>query len=181
MTYFTYIHIVALAGVFVLFLAMLFMLLRKQNTIRGAMTAIGASIVGLALLSAFFMLVIDEYTKKAKVYNIRQTRVLMNESLAISGTIQNTGGFKLTGCTITFKLVNSPAALKDVDPDIFKPKGFWESLWTKRKAKGEIGSIEQEFKIAQGLEPGRAAPFTVYMRYPAKFQSPTLHWTLSCH
>jgi len=54
-------------------------------------TSFGA-VIGLVIL--------EKYTKKAKLLDVKQRRVLINETLVLKGRVKNIGKFKINYCKL---------------------------------------------------------------------------------
>lgn len=180
MGYFTIIHIIFLFLLLLIFGGLSFLALRKQQNIKSIIItafSLFTLYIIIAILACFF---IDEYTKKATVTNIKHTRILMNESMQISGIITNIGKFDISSCTLNVRIINSPSKLEGLTPDLFVPKSSWDTFLMKRR-KFQVSTVEESFTIGKGLKAGLARPFSVSVRYSPKFVSPSISHSLSCH
>lgn len=180
MGYFTIIHIIFLILLLLIFGGIGFLALRKTKTIKSIILTAGSLFMLYLLIAVMACFFIDEYTKKAVISNIKYTRILMNESMQISGVITNVGNFDIRSCTLNVRVINSPSKLEGLKPDLFVPKSSWETFLMKRR-KFEISTVEESFVIGQGLKAGLARPFSVSVRYSPKFVSPSVSHFLSCH
>jgi glucan phosphoethanolaminetransferase (alkaline phosphatase superfamily) len=105
-SYFTILHILALAFFFLLFVVLLILSLKEtRKKVLAAM--IFSNVLVVSMLAVFSMFVIDKYTKKAKLENVTQTRVLITESFVLSGVVRNIGKFDISKCYLNVKLVNN--------------------------------------------------------------------------
>ncbi|PPB55594.1 hypothetical protein CDQ74_06460 [Campylobacter hyointestinalis subsp. hyointestinalis] len=177
MMYFTIFHIIALVVICVLFILFLILAL-KEERISVIISMVGLNIFVMTCLAIFAMLSIDQYTKKARIENLNYDRVLLNESMVFFGTIRNIGDYTITSCTLEMKLTNSPVEKGVLDGNIFKQKGFLDTLKSKPEARS---SVEMEFKIGTNLKPSESRAFSVSLPYPATFRTPTYHYKLYCH
>lgn len=180
MGYFTIIHILFLILFLLIFAGFGFLLIRKVSGAKSIVATVFTLLISYLLVAVLTCFFIDEYTKKAVITNLKYTRILMNESMQISGIITNVGGYDISSCTMDVRVINSPSRLEGLSPDLFAPKGFWETFLMKRR-KFEISTVEESFKIAKGLKAGSARPFSVSVRYPTKFIDPSINHTLVCH
>lgn len=179
--YFTYIHIIVIVILLVIFGFFAYLVYQKQNEIKGLIYGLGGLLCGFALSSVIACVIIDDYTKKAKISNVRYTKVRMNESMQLSGTITNVGGFDITSCTLNVRLINSISKASLLKPELFEQKGgFWENFF-KRKKQTQISTIEQDFTIAPNLLANTGRQFSITVRYPTTFNDPKINYKLSCH
>ncbi len=86
MGYFTIYHIIALVIIFILFLAFLFLSI-KEKKVSVVLSMVLLNIFVMTSVSILAMLIIDEYTKIARIVQLDQNRVLINESIVFTGTI----------------------------------------------------------------------------------------------
>ncbi|OCS12291.1 hypothetical protein CFTD6690_01915 [Campylobacter fetus subsp. testudinum] len=165
MDYFTIYHIIALVIIFILFLVFLFLSI-KEKRVSVVLSMVLLNIFVMSSVSILAMLIIDEYTKIAKIIQLDQNRVLINESIVFTGAIKNTGSHTITSCKFNIKLVNSPA------------RGFFEIF---KRNDTQLSTQSASFTIGHSLKAGETRSFSVSMDYPAHFRSPSVYHTLSCH
>ncbi|ANE35348.1 putative DUF2393 domain protein [Campylobacter iguaniorum] len=179
MSYFTIFHIIALVVIVILFILFLIISLKEKKT-SVVVSMVFLNVFVMGCLSIFMMLIIDQYTKKAKVLDLSHERILINETIVFSGKVQNIGGFDITSCTLEIKLVNAPMEKGKLDGSIFKQeRGFFDVFKSSKPV--ERSTVEMEFKIAQDLKAGETRPFSVYMPYPASFRAPSFYHKIYCH
>lgn len=179
MQYFNVYHYIVIAIVFIIFTIFLFISI-KNDKMQVVIGMIALNIVVMSCFLVFAMLLVDQYTKIAKITDLTYNRILQNEKIMFSGKITNVGDFIITGCTIEIKLINQPFTRENFNANLFKPKGFFDSLMSNRKP--ETPSFKtKKFTIANNLQPKENRPFSVYMDYPANFIKPTYHHKLHCY
>ncbi len=177
MTYFTIIHIIVLATLFVLFLLLGFLAF-KQKDKKLFWSIIFANTLVISMLAVFFMIVIDKYTKIARIENFSQQRVLRNETIVFKGKIRNIGKFQIGKCYLEIKLVSNPVSSKQLgSADLFKPTSGLSFFKNDEKSS----TIRHEFIIAQNLKPRELKNFSVSMPFPPYFSKPSEHHYLRCH
>ncbi len=173
MTHLTLVHYLVLAIVALLFaLTVVVSFREKKPKIRHTM--IFSSFIVMLMISGFFMMALDKYTKIAKIRGLKNTRLLMNEQIVYSGYAVNAGKFKIGKIELEIKLVNKGHATGNVKGGSFyKPSGFMDFIGggetAKRKAKPQ--TIIRTFVVAEDLKPGKSKYFSVRMPYPPYFSS----------
>jgi len=123
--------------------------------------------------------ILDKYTKLARLENVVQKKILVNESFAISGQIRNIGNFKIGKCILEVKIANNSIGSGNVDGSIFIFKSPFDSLF-KRDKKITVDTTK-EFVIAENLYKDEMRNFTIFMRYPASYTKPYTRYELFCH
>lgn len=176
MSYFTIVHILFL--IFYLFLFVgLFVIALKKTKKKVFWAMIFANFLVVTTLSVFTMLVLDKYTKKARIENLQQKRILRNESIAFVGKIRNIGKFSIGQCVLEIKLVNNPITSSKVGGStVFKPSGL--EFFSKKDKKSS--TISHKFTIATNLKPKELRNFSVNMPYPPYFSKPSTYQYLRC-
>ncbi len=171
----TYIHTIAICFCFLIFILLL-MATFKQKDKRIFWTMLIMSFVGTFIMIGFFMIVIDRYTKKAHIENLHVKRILRNESIAFSGIIRNTGGFKIKRCTYEIKLINNPSLGSVNSSNVFLPSGANSSNEDKKTS-----IVYKKFIIAKDLEADEFRYFSLSMPYPPYFSRASSYQKLNCH
>ncbi len=178
MTYLTGLHWMAL--LIIGSLSILIVLLTFKNTERKALFApIMANLLITSLLIAFTFYALDKYTKIARLENMVQKKVLINESFSISGQIRNIGKFTIGKCKLEVKIFNASLERIGTDSAIFVPKSAFENFFKR----DQLPTIEttKTFLIAENLTEGEMRNFTVFMPYPPAFEKPYTRYELFCH
>ncbi|AFL67520.1 DUF2393 domain-containing protein [Sulfurospirillum barnesii] len=178
MTYMTSLHWVALILTILLFSFILWLTMR-YNEKQSLLAPILANILITFLLTALIFYALDKYTKVARLENIVQKKVLINESFSISGQIRNTGKFTIGTCTLEVKIFNASLERIGTDSAIFVPKSAFQNFF-KRDATLVI-ETKKKFVIAENLAKGEIRNFTVFMPYPPSYEKPYTRYDLSCY
>ena len=180
--YFTYIHIIFIILLFIIFCLFGFLLLRGTVRLKKLIITISLLFAGFFASSTIISIIIDDYTKVAKISEVKYQRVLLKESLNFTGIISNVGGFDITSCNINIRITNSPSTLQALTPDLFKqPDRSFLDFFKIKKKEFKISTINENFTIGERLKAKSARPFSLYIRYPTTFKDPKVNYTLTCH
>ena len=180
--YFTYIHIIFIILLFIIFCLFGFLLLRCTVRLKKLIITISLLFAGFLASSTIISFIIDDYTKVAKISEVKYQRVLLKESLNFTGIISNVGGFDITSCNINIRITNSPSTLQALTPDLFKqPDRSFLDFFKIKKKEFKISTINENFTIGERLKAKSARPFSLYVRYPTTFKDPKVNYTLTCH
>ena len=180
--YFTYIHILFIILLFIIFCLFGFLLLRGTVRLKKLIITISLLFAGFLASSTIISIIIDDYTKVAKISEVKYQRVLLKESLNFTGIISNVGGFDITSCNINIRITNSPSTLQALTPDLFKqPDRSFLDFFKIKKKEFKISTINENFTIGERLKAKSARPFSLYIRYPTTFKDPKVNYTLTCH
>ena len=178
--YFTYIHIIFIILLFIIFCLFGFLLLRGTVRLKKLIITISLLFAGFLASSTIISIIIDDYTKVAKISEVKYQRVLLKESLNFTGIISNVGGFDITSCNINIRITNSPSAALTPDLFIQQDRSFLDFFKIKKK-EFKISTINENFTIGERLKAKSARPFSLYIRYPTTFKDPKVNYTLTCH
>ena len=180
--YFTYIHIIFIILLFIIFCLFGFLLLRGTVRLKKLIITISLLFAGFLASSTIISIIIDDYTKVAKISEVKYQRVLLKESLNFTGIISNVGGFDITSCNINIRITNSPSTLQALTPDLLKqPDRSFLDFFKIKKKEFKISTINENFTIGERLKAKSARPFSLYVRYPTTFKDPKVNYTLTCH
>ena len=180
--YFTYIHIIFIILLFIIFCLFGFLLLRGTVRLKKLIITISLLFAGFLASSTIISIIIDDYTKIAKISEVKYQRVILKESLNFTGIISNVGGFDITSCNINIRITNSPSTLQALTPDLFKqPDRSFLDFFKIKKKEFKISTINENFTIGERLKAKSARPFSLYVRYPTTFKDPKVNYTLTCH
>jgi hypothetical protein len=125
-----------------------------------------------ALMAIFSVVVVDKYTKKVKLYKLKNKRLLSIEKIVYSGIVKNEGNHKIGKVTLEIKLVNKGHVTGNVKGgSFFKSSGFADFFSVGSNILYKPNSITKEFTVATNLKPGAAKSFRVYFDYPPYFRS----------
>ncbi len=172
MTLFNYWHYGALTIIFILFIFGIVKSLQQKN-----INLLLGIFITTILISAFFtifsVIIVDKYTKKVGLYQVKNKRLLGIEKIIYTGIVKNEGDFTIGEVTFEVKLVNKGHTTGNVKGgNFYKPSGMSEFFsFGDNKAKAKPQSIKKEFVVAKNLKPGTAKSFRVYFDYPPYFRS----------
>jgi hypothetical protein len=133
-------------------------------------TAFGA-ILGLIIL--------EKYTKKAKLLDVVQRRVLINETLVLKGRVKNIGKFKINYCKLEIKLVNNGWGGGIQKGAFFKPGGL--DIFGSKDKESRPNTVKVSKIIVRNLYPGQIKNFSAVIPYPPYFKNTYLNYKLYCH
>ena len=169
MTHLNYWHFIVLTIILGIFVFGIMASLKQDKKIVVPMM-VSVTLV-TTLLAVFGIFIVDKYTKKVAIYQVKNKRILSTETIIYSGIVKNEGDFTIGTVKIEIKLVNRGHATGNVKGgSYFKPSGFFDffssgaELW---RAKPQ--TIKKEFIVARDLKPGTAKQFRVHFPYPPYF------------
>jgi len=131
------------------------------------------SLVAL-LMIGFSIIAVDKYKKIAKLYKVKNKRLLGIEKIIYTGIVKNEGNYPIGEVTFEVKIVNKGHATGNVKSGSFyKASGFMDFFFSKndRSDAYKEQTIIREFVVAKNLQPGDSQPFRVYFDYPPYFRS----------
>ncbi|WP_457593383.1 DUF2393 family protein [Hydrogenimonas sp.] len=180
MMYMTILHWLVLLFFIALFI-LLVIVSKRESRPNVFWSMVFASFLVTSTAALFSMFVLDKYTKKAKLVEIKNYRLLKTEEIVFKGKIANVGKFKIGQCKLTIKMINNPLeAGKLSGSQVFKPSGF--DFFSVKGSKNERpNTVEREFVAVKNLEPNEVRPFTIHMKYPPYFRKTRLIYKLYCH
>ena len=171
MTLFNYWHYFVLSLIFLMFLGGIVVSLKQEKKklilpMIFSVTLVSAFIAGLSIV------VIDKYTKKVKLYKVKNKRLLGIEKIVYTGVVKNVGKYTIGEVTFEVKLVNKGNATGNIKAGSFyKPSGFFNLFSSGADVLYKPQSITKEFVVAKNLKPGTAKSFRVYFPFPPYFRS----------
>ena len=125
-----------------------------------------------SLILVFSIFIIDKYTKKVELYQLKNKRILSIEKIVFTGIVKNEGNFDIGKVTFQIKLVNQGHATGNIRPGgFFKSTGFFNLFSDGLGISSKPQTITKEFVVAKNLKAGTAKSFRVYFDYPPYFQS----------
>ena len=179
-SYFTIVHVITLVILFILFIILL-ILSFKETRKKVLFAMIFSNFLVISMLAVFSMFVLDKYTKKARLENVSQSRILLNESLVLHGRIRNIGKFGISKCFLHVKLVNDAVSLDNLNGStVYKPTSGLGFLTNKIDNKDKKSTIEKNILIAKNLKVRELRNFSASMRFPPYFKKPRLIYKLHC-
>ena len=171
MTVLNYVHYIVFSVIALIFIFGLISSFRQKDKkiILGMLFSVTLISVFLA---SFSVLVVDKYTKKVKLYKLKNHRLLNIEKIVYTGIVKNTGNFPVGKVTFEIKLVNKGHATGNVKGgNFYKPSGLFDFFSGGYSASFKPQSITKEYVVARNLKPGQIKRFRVYFDYPGYFRS----------
>jgi len=176
MMHFTVIHWIMIV-VFILFFLLLVVLSQKESNKKTRVTLIIFSFIISVIGAVVSLLILDKYTKKAKITNYTTQRNYNKESVTIRGSIKNIGKFYIGYCTLDIRIVNKVVHKKGTKfmyktssvGDMFKSKGYKKNF------------LKTSIKAVEDLKPKLTKSFKISVKIPPHFQNPRYFLHLVCH
>ncbi len=180
MTLFNYWHYIVLFIFFLVFVGGVVASLKQPNKKLVLPMLLSVTLV-VALFAGFSIVVVDKYTKKVKLYRVKNKRLLSIEKIVYSGVVKNVGNFEIGEVTFKVKLVNKGHVIGNAKGgSFFKPSGFLE-FFSGQNILYKPQTVTKEFVVAKNLKPGKAKSFRVYFDFPPYFQSVSNFTSVSGH
>ena len=178
--YFTILHWLDILFFLILFIFLTILSVKaaKDNT-KLLVSMIFASFLVTTFSAILGLIILEKYTKKAIVYDVRQRRVLINETLVLKGKVKNIGKFKINYCKLDIKLVNNGWGGGFTKGTFFKSGGF-NLFGSKEKERPNVVKATR-YIVTDGLNPGEVKFFSVIIPYPPYFRNTYLNYKLYCH
>ena len=165
-------HYVALTIVFLFFIAGSIRALREKKA-KMRFSMLFTVMLFSLFMAVFSVFVVNKYTKHAKLYNLKNSRLLSLERISYTGIVKNVGNYPIGKVTIEIKLVNRGNATGNLKGGSFyKPSGFFDFFtggFGIKKSKPQ--TVVKRFVVARNLKAGHARQFYVYFRFPPYFSS----------
>jgi hypothetical protein len=132
---------------------------------------ISVSLISL-LLAGFSIVAVDKYTKKPKLYKLKNKRLLSIEKIVYSGIVKNEGKYKIGKVTFEIKLVNKGHATGNVKGgNFYKPSDLFDFFSGGSNILYKPQTITKKFVIARNLKAGEAKAFRVHFDWPPYFRN----------
>ena len=180
--YFTILHWLDTVFFLVLFIFLVIISIKAAgNNTKLLLSMIFASFLVTAFGAVLGLIVLEKYTKKAKLIDVKQRRVLINETLVLKGRVKNISKFKINYCKLEIKLVNNGWGGKLTKGSFFKPGGL-SIFGSKDKQQAKPNTVKAtRIIIKGGLLPGEIKDFSAIVPYPPYFKNTYLNYKLYCH
>lgn len=172
-TYFTIWHWAAVVILVMVFFLMVILTLKEKDQ-KTVISMILTSFFVLLIVGIFVIMAIDNYTKQATLYGVKNKRILRNESIVFTGYVKNNGIYKIGKVELIIKIVNKAHAKGNVKPGSFyQPNRFFDltGLFVKGTKKEKVQKIEEVFTVATDLKPDASKFFRVQLPYPSHFKN----------
>jgi hypothetical protein len=180
--YFTLLHWLTLAFFLILFIFLVILSVKAaKDNVKLLLSMIIASFLVTAFGAVLGVIILEKYTKKAKLLDVSQRRVLINETLVLKGRVKNIGKFKINYCKLEIKLVNNGWGGGFTKGTFFKSGGL--NLFGSKDEKQKRPNIVKATRIIvkDGLLPGEIKNFSAVIPYPPYFKNTYLNYKLYCH
>ncbi len=178
--YFTVLHWLDLLFFLLLFIFLVIVSIKASGSnAKIALSMIFASFLVSAFGGVLGIVILEKYTKQARIIDLKQRRVLLNETLVLKGRIKNVGDYKINYCKLKIKLVNNAYGSKLKKGSLFKSGGL--NIFGSKDKNVKPNTIEVTRVIVRKLEPGIMKNFSVVMPYPPYFKDTYLNTKLYCH
>ncbi|AQW81910.1 putative DUF2393 domain protein [Campylobacter pinnipediorum subsp. pinnipediorum] len=181
-SYFTIIHILVLCVIFVLFI--LFFVLSFKAEKKLFWSLLFTNILACSVTAGFLMPILDKYTKKGVLQNVKHHRILINETIVFNGEVKNIGKFQISKCNFGVKIVNQALNTHNVSGNsFFKSSGASLFSWFFDSNDGneKPNTVEYSFSVAKDLKPKKIASFSVSMPFPPYFSKSMIINKLNCY
>lgn len=169
-TYFTIWHYIALSiGIIVFFFTVFLAYQDKRFSVR---SSIIISSFFINLFIGFVVIIsIDNYTKKAEIYNLKNHRLLITEEIVYTGVVKNIGDYTIGTVRLEIKLQNKGRAKGNAK----RTGSYFEPANVIHFFGHTTGQIHAQFLIetpiiAENLQPGESRAFRVTFAYPPYFE-----------
>jgi len=178
--YFTILHWLDIAFFLILFIFLVILSVKAaKNSVKLLISMIFASFLVTTFMGVLGLIILEKYTKKAILLDVKQRRVLINETLVLKGRVKNIGKFKINYCKLEIKLVNNGWGGGFSKGSFFKSGGL--TLFGK-KEKSRPNTIKvTRYIITDGLLAGHTKNFSAIIPYPPYFKNTFLNYKLYCH
>lgn len=175
MMHMTVIHWIV-AGIFLLFFLILTLLASREKRVKTMLMMIFSSFLLTLTAAVISLIVLDKYTKKAKILTYKTERDQAHESVIVRGILQNIGDYEIGYCTLEVRVSNTPGGGRV--SSYFTPT---KSLDFMKGSGNKVNTITEEKDIAKNLSPGEKKKFLVSVRFPGYFENPQYRLKLHCH
>lgn len=167
-TYFTFWHYGAVIFITLVLIALIIMTLRKTDE-KYKLSIIFTYI--LAALGFMFgaILIIDSYTKKITLSDVKDTRFLPTEKIFFTGYVSNSGNYTIGEVSVEIKIVNRDTPELEGKP-AYQSNAFAELIGDAGVKPSYLIVTEV---IATDLKPGQRKEFRIIMPYPPHFKGYT--------
>ena len=179
--YFTILHWLNIVFFLILFIFLVVVSIKAAGeNVKLLISMIFASFLVTGFAAVLGVIFLEKYTKKAKILEVKQRRVLINETLVLKGRVKNIGKFKINYCKLEIKLVNN--ALGGFNKRSFFKSGGLSIFGSKEKKQQRPNTVKAtKVIIKNGLRPGEIKSFLTIIPYPPYFKNTFLRYKLYCH
>lgn len=176
MMHMTVIHWIVAVVFLLLFLILSLLSLREKST-KSMLTMVFSSLLLTIAAGAISLVVLDKYTKKAKVLTYTTQQDLAHESVIVRGVVQNIGKYEIGYCKLEVRVSRNMKGGRRASSYFTPTKSldFMSSVGNKKS------TITVEEKIVEDLAPGEKHKFFINVRFPTYFNDPKYNLKLHCH
>ena len=180
--YFTILHWLDIVFFLILFIFLVVISIKAAGeSVKLLISMIFASFLVTTFAAGLGLIILEKYTKKAKLLDVKQRRVLINETLVLKGRVKNIGKFKINYCKLEIKLVNNGWGGGFTKGTFFKSGGI-SIFGSKEKQQQKPNTVKAtRVIIKDGLLPGEIKDFSAIVPYPPYFKNTYLNYKLYCH
>ncbi len=167
-TYFTFWHYGAVIF-FTLLLIFLIILTLKQPKSTSKVSIIFTYVLVIPGFMFGALLVIDSYTKKTTLSDVKDHRFLPTEKIFFIGSVRNTGNYTIGEVSVEIKIVNKDTPALEGKPS-YQSNAFAELIGDGRVKPSYLIVTEV---VATNLKPGQRKEFRIIMPHPSYFKGYT--------
>lgn len=183
-TYFTIWHYLFIIIAILIFIGGIVAAVKEAKPkVRNAL--IFSSFLVSLLIGTISIFVLDKYTKKAQLFDVRNKRLLSVEKIVYQGFVKNVGNYKIGTVKFEIKLVNRGNATGKIKggSNFYKPSGFFDFIHSSGETvkKSKPQTVVKQFVVAKDLEPGKAKHFRVMFAYPPYFTAVSQYTKVYAH
>ncbi len=175
MMHLTIIHYI-LIFIFLLIFILLVILSSKESDKRNRIILIILSFIISTIGSIVSLLLLDHYTKKAKLVKYSTSRYSKN-NVTIRGSIKNIGKYYISYCSMDIRILNK-IDYSNKKKIYFKTSSFSDMV---KDSKYKKNFISTTVKIVEELKPKETKYFTTKVEIPKDFQNLKYFFHLVCH
>ena len=177
MMHLTVVHFILIFIFLMIFILLTILSLKDKNT-KNRIILIITSFIISTIGAVVSLLLLDHYTKKAKLVRYTATRSYNKEDVTIRGTIKNIGKYHISYCTLDIKVFNKIKYNKNQKKVYFKTSSVSDMFKESRYKKN---FIDTSVKAVEDIKPKTSKPFLVKIKIPSNFQNLKYFFHLVCH
>ena len=167
-TYFTFWHYGAVIAFSLLLITLIVLTLRKPQSTSKASLIFTYILVILGFMFGV-LLIIDHYTKKITLSNVKDHRFLPTEKIFFMGSVRNSGDYTIGEVSVEIKIVNKDTPALQGKPS-YQSNAFAELIGDERAKPSYLIVTEV---VATDLKPGQRKEFRIIMPHPSYFKGYT--------
>lgn len=169
-TYFTFWHYWAIILITLGLIVLIILTLRRPNVSSKPSIIFTYVIVALGFMFGA-ILVIDNYTKKITLSNVKDHRFLPTEKIFFMGSVRNSGNYMIGEVSVEIKIVNKDTPALEGKPS-YQSNAFAELIGDEKAKPSYFITTEV---VATNLKPGQRKDFQIIMRHPSYFKGYTVY------